>query len=144
MSHLLEYANIRHAGPQIIRYASFHLGNFFTNSMEYSWSSGLMAWDFCRLLFHVFHFRYKGRIYNTCINLDVFGQGGTVPWCSTTLDSQGNHVTGSEEECQATCSISNCPVGFHWVATTGTCYMVKIDPNSIYHFILIQFISLVV
>ena len=77
-----------------------------------------------------FYFRYKGRIYNTCINLDVFGQGGTVPWCSTTLDSQGNHVAGSEEECQASCSISNCPVGFHWVATTGTCYMVILGVNS--------------
>ena len=70
--------------------------------------------------------RFKGRKYNTCINLDVFGNGREISWCSTVLDSKGNHVPGSEDECNDNCAVSNCPVGFHWVASTGTCYMVLI------------------
>ena len=70
-------------------------------------------------------YRFKGRKYNTCINVDVYGNGGRVSWCSTVLDSKGNHVPGNEAECNDDCAVSNCPVGFHWVASTGTCYMVR-------------------
>lgn len=69
-----------------------------------------------------YHYRYKGRIYNTCINLDVTGNGGQTAWCSTLTNSKGEHIVGNEDECKDECAVSNCPIGFYWAATAGTCY----------------------
>lgn len=56
-----------------------------------------------------FPFHYAGRKYDTCITL---GSTNGLPWCSTSVDSMGLHVHGSEETCAATCPVTNCPVGF--------------------------------
>ena len=63
-------------------------------------------------------------MYNTCIKLDTFADGGNIAWCSTQINSKGEHVYGSEGECNLDCRVSNCPLGFYWTATEDTCYQV--------------------
>ena len=64
-----------------------------------------------------FPFRFKGRLYDTCITLE-----SEDPWCSLKTDLKQNHVEskGSRGKCAATCSIQNCPVGF--LNINGTCF----------------------
>ena len=56
-----------------------------------------------------FPFRYKGRLYDTCITID-----SDVPWCSLSKDVKGNHIenNNSRGQCQSSCFVQNCPVGF--------------------------------
>lgn len=62
-----------------------------------------------------FPFRYKGRLHDTCITID-----SNVPWCSLSKDSKGNHIETetSRGQCQSSCAIQNCPVGFFFHETT--------------------------
>ena len=57
-----------------------------------------------------FPFRYKGRMYDSCITID-----STVPWCSLLTDIQRNHLegVGTQGICPNTCNVQNCPVGFY-------------------------------
>ena len=48
----------------------------------------------------VFPFKFGNRIHNTCTTID----GDATPWCSTQVDTSGNHVAGNWEYCK-----SNCP-----------------------------------
>ena len=54
------------------------------------------------------------------------GEKNPVPWCSTQTTSSDEHVKGSEYECKNSCPVTNCPIGFYWSATEGTCYQVYI------------------
>ena len=80
--------------------------------------------------------RYKGRTYDTCI---THGNDG-VPWCSINVDQvSGEHVeTSVKAICpNDTCNINNCPIGFHWLAHTETCYQVpQRDTVLIYLYII--------
>ena len=77
----------------------------------------------CRTLsgkFCTFPFKYSGRSYSSCITL---GMDGT-PWCSTNVDSEGNHIYGFEEACDPSCNVMNCPVGYFRAYPDNTCYKV--------------------
>ena len=43
----------------------------------------------------VFPFTYKGKTYSRC-TLDGTPEDDKVAWCSTNVDSQGNHVAGKK------------------------------------------------
>ena len=64
----------------------------------------------------VFPFLYGGRQYSSCTTV---GGDGTA-WCSTQVDSHGQHVEGSTMACPAHCAVSDCPVGFTRHLTTCT------------------------
>ncbi len=71
-----------------------------------------------------FPFRYKGRLYDTCVKLD----GADEPWCSTSTDSDWNHVEGDGSnwgECNPGCPWTNCPVGYYRAYEDRTCYKVS-------------------
>ena len=68
----------------------------------------------------VFPFKYAGRIYNQCIDL----LNGGTPWCSTKVDSNGQHTSGFWDNCQETCPLNNCPVGYVRSFPDTTCYRV--------------------
>ena len=68
--------------------------------------------------------RHKGRVYDTCINLDLKGNYGSRSWCSTSVDVNGVHIAGQESLCPDDCPLTNCPIGFYWAAAEGTCYQV--------------------
>ena len=46
----------------------------------------------------VFPFNYKGTDYTTCTNV-----GEDFSWCSTKVDSDGNHIGGNWGSCEPTC-----------------------------------------
>jgi len=69
----------------------------------------------------VFPFRYKGRLYNSCVKLD----GAEKAWCSTSTDQDDNHIAGSEAECEAGCDSNDCPVGYYRLFSDTTCYRVS-------------------
>ena len=54
-------------------------------------------------------FRYKGRLYSTCITID-----SPHAWCSLKTDGNSNHVDdiGNRGQCQESCLVQNCPLGF--------------------------------
>ena len=68
--------------------------------------------------------RFKGRTYNTCVKVSLVGKDDTKAWCSTEVNSKTEHILGKEDECADECAISDCPIGFYWAATEGTCYQV--------------------
>ena len=68
----------------------------------------------------VFPFKYAGRIYNQCIDL----LNGGSAWCSTRVDSNGQHVPGFWDNCQENCPLNNCPVGYVRSFPDTTCYRV--------------------
>jgi hypothetical protein len=71
------------------------------------------------LKLHAFlNLRYQGRTYDTCISL---GNNG-VPWCPTLLDAERNYIVGNRANCQPTCDVNNCPVGFYRNTPDYTCY----------------------
>ena len=51
----------------------------------------------------VFPFIYRGRAHSACTT--VASPDGVTPWCSTRVNSRGDHVTGNYGNCNA-----NCPV----------------------------------
>ena len=69
--------------------------------------------------------RYKGRLYDSCVNLEASNLGSNGPWCSTFTDSLGNHVPGTESQCPSTCPWTNCPVGFYRAVPDESCYQVS-------------------
>lgn len=56
-----------------------------------------------------FPFKYKGRLYDTCITID-----SAFPWCSLSVDEKRNHIdhVSNQGRCQESCFVQNCPVGF--------------------------------
>lgn len=50
-----------------------------------------------------FPYRYKGRLYDTCITLDNLAEETGKKWCSTNTDEFDNHVIGSEQTCTDNC-----------------------------------------
>ena len=72
-----------------------------------------------------FPFRYKGRLYDTCITID-----SDQPWCSLKTDINKNHIEGDENigKCQPNCNVKNCPVGF--ADHNGNCF--HLSPRA-YH-----------
>ena len=67
-----------------------------------------------------FPFRYKGRLYDTCITLD-----SEVPWCSLETDIDDNHIETDQSQglCQSTCHVQNCPVGFFFFQ--NSCFLIS-------------------
>ena len=71
----------------------------------------------------VFPFRFKGRLYDTCIMNDNLGSEPGKPWCSTAVDALGNHIAGSDQTCSDACERdSPCPIGFWRLYHEETCY----------------------
>jgi len=60
----------------------------------------------------VFPFRYKGVVYTECTSIDQ-----SQPWCSTSVTSSGDHVTGSLGFCPSTCAGAGSSSG----GSTGSC-----------------------
>ena len=56
-----------------------------------------------------FPFRYKGRLYDSCIIIDSL-----EAWCSTKTDVNYNHIDGpnTRGKCSSSCKITHCPVGY--------------------------------
>ena len=73
-----------------------------------------------------FPFKYKQRIYDTCITTDDLGSHFGIPWCSIEVDDFGNHVIGKEVTCPSTCRVVNCPVGYYWLHKANYCYRVNV------------------
>ena len=71
-----------------------------------------------------FPFKYKGRLYDTCITVDDKGLYPGAPWCSTQTDEFGIHVEGNEDTCSDSCRVTDCPVGYYWMPFTDSCYKV--------------------
>ena len=69
----------------------------------------------------IFPFQYAGRTYSTCITLG----SSESPWCSTKTDESGNHIAGSEEICDSSCSSTNCPLGYYHAVPDSTCFQVR-------------------
>ena len=76
---------------------------------------------FCR-----FPFNFSGRTYSECITLG----NNETSWCSTKTDEFGNHISGYEEDCKATCSVNDCPTGYQKAFPEHTCYKVICDSES--------------
>ena len=62
-----------------------------------------------------FPFRYKGKLYDTCIEID-----SDVPWCSLSTDYKGNHIENLNNRglCSPSCFVQDCPVGFFFHDST--------------------------
>ena len=71
-----------------------------------------------------FPFKYKGRLYDTCITVDDKGSYTGAPWCSMKTDEFGIHVEGNEDTCSDSCRVADCPVGYYWMPFTDSCYKV--------------------
>ena len=71
-----------------------------------------------------FPFKYKGRLYDTCITVDDKGLYPGAPWCSTQTDEFDIHVEGKEDTCSGSCRVADCPVGYYWMPFTDSCYKV--------------------
>ena len=71
--------------------------------------------QFCK-----FPFKFAGRTYSECITLG----NNETSWCSTRTDDFGNHIAGSEEDCETECSVNNCPTGYQKALPENTCYKV--------------------
>lgn len=70
-----------------------------------------------------FPFKYKGRLYDTCVGFDNKGSIEGSPWCSTSTDEYQNHISGNEQTCSASCERKTfCPVGFIHMYPENTCY----------------------
>ena len=79
-----------------------------------------------------FPFKYKGRVYDTCVTIDDKGSNPGDPWCSTLTDELNNHIPGSEESCASNCPrMTNCPVGFWPMWDEPTCY--QDSPSNTLH-----------
>lgn len=77
-----------------------------------------------------FPFRYKGRLYDSCVTLSVGGREeghSEDAWCSTETDSDMNHVEGSEQVCDAACYATNCPLGYYSAYPDNTCIKVSVS-----------------
>ena len=64
-----------------------------------------------------FPYRYKGRLYDTCITLDNLAEETGKKWCSTNTDEFDNHVIGSEQTCTDNCErdmVSAVYYSFHY------------------------------
>ena len=49
-----------------------------------------------------------------------------VPWCPTVTNSVSlEAVAGSKGNCVAANKVNDCPVGFRWIYSEGTCYRVR-------------------
>jgi hypothetical protein len=46
----------------------------------------------------VFPFKYRGTVYESCTDKE-----NNVPWCSTKVDANGNHVEGKWGNCDSEC-----------------------------------------
>ncbi len=68
----------------------------------------------------LFPFRYKGKLYSSCITLD-----SPEAWCSINTDKYGNHIDdgNSRATCQPSCLVQNCPIGFF--SQNGNCYHIS-------------------
>ena len=68
----------------------------------------------------LFPFRYKGRLFSSCITLD-----SSDSWCSLNTDENDNHIDdgNSRGECRESCLVQNCPIGFFW--QNGNCYHIS-------------------
>ena len=68
----------------------------------------------------LFPFRYKGRLFSSCITLD-----SSEAWCSLNTDENDNHVDDGNSKgiCQESCLFQNCPIGFFW--QNGNCYHIS-------------------
>ncbi len=73
-------------------------------------------------------FRFKGRLYDTCVTLDNDpNDPSAVAWCSTENGGDdGLDYIGKKAECQDDCWVSNCPVGFYPNYPEKGCYQVTI------------------
>jgi hypothetical protein len=69
-----------------------------------------------------FPFKYAGRVYDTCITL---GNNEGEPWCSTLVDQDNNHISGSEQICRPSCRVTDCPIGYYRAEEDHTCYRVN-------------------
>jgi hypothetical protein len=68
-------------------------------------------------------FRYKGRIYDKCVTHTNQG----VPWCATSTDSTTLEMaSNSKGNCMGGNKVNDCPVGFRWAYSEGTCYRVSL------------------
>ena len=67
-----------------------------------------------------FPFKYKGRLYDTCITID-----SNSPWCSLKVDKEMNHIEGLTNKgiCNVNCTYTNCPVGFF--ENNNNCYQLS-------------------
>ena len=76
-----------------------------------------------------FPFRYKNRLYSSCITLD-----SETSWCSLNTDSNYNHIDDgtSRGECQDTCHILNCPIGFFY--QNNNCYHISAMTSNDYQY----------
>ena len=72
-----------------------------------------------------FPFRYKNRMYDTCITIDKKGPTPGEPWCSSKRDEFNNHIEGNEISCSDSCRVVDCPIGFYWMHRAGTCWQVR-------------------
>ena len=71
-----------------------------------------------------FPFRYKGRLYDTCITLDKSDQQA---WCSTGTGTNREHQNDYDKLCEADCDVNDCPVGFYRNHPDATCYQISSD-----------------
>ena len=65
-----------------------------------------------------FPFKFGGRSYDTCI---TFGMPDGQSFCATEVD--GNNTLTARETCLPTCSVNDCPIGFH--LHVGSCIRVS-------------------
>ena len=65
-----------------------------------------------------FPFKFGGRTYDTCI---TFGMPDGESFCATEVDA--NNILTASDTCQSTCSVNNCPIGFH--LHLGSCIRVS-------------------
>lgn len=71
-----------------------------------------------------FPFKYKNRLYDTCITHDDKGENPGDYWCPTAVDFETRgSISGSEASCSDLCEKrSNCPIGFWPMYGEPTCY----------------------
>ena len=66
-----------------------------------------------------FPFRYKSRVYDTCITID---SPLSTPICTTQTDDFGDLIKGAVSGCSTTNRTVDCPVGFYWMHKVQTCF----------------------
>ena len=67
-----------------------------------------------------FPFKYKNRMYDTCITIDGNGES----WCSIGVDQNFNHLAGNDAVCSESCRTVDCPIGYYWMQPADSCYKV--------------------